>query len=159
MKRYTRFYSSCLTAAIACSALLLPRAAADFALFDDFESYIPGDINQDPSSPWTPHNTGLFTIFEGDDNKYLGYGWSNGSRGGSRTLPAQMQIAPGEQATLFLQFRAGSFTAGSNESAHFGLGHNISATNAPSDDMRVEVALRPGPSGDQHLLQVRDGGA
>lgn len=159
MKRYTRFYSSCLTAALACSVFLLPRAAADFVLFDDFEAYPVGDINQDPSSPWTPHNTGLFTIFEGEENQYLGFGWSNGPRAGSRTLPPQMEVASGGQATLFLQFRAGSFTPGSHESAHFGLGHNISSTHSPSADMRVEVALRPGPSSDEHLLQVRDGEA
>ena len=136
-----------------------PAAEAVSELFDDFETYPLGNVADDEASPWVPHNTGLFTIVEEANNRFLAYGWSDGDRGGSRPLPESMEIDPGGQATVFLQFRGGALSQDSSESANFGLSHDIdTSAHGPEEDFRVHTRIIPGPSESEHYFQVRDGG-
>jgi hypothetical protein len=142
---------------------LLPLSSdlkADFALLDDLESAQLGPIPDDPTSLWVAHgNTNLIHVLEESDNQYLGVSWTGGFRAGSLPLTGSQIIAPGEMATLFLQFRAPPLTANSSQAVHFGLGHAVDTTSSsPFADYRAEVRLRPGPSSDHHYLDVRDGG-
>jgi hypothetical protein len=147
-----------LTALVA--TLILPHLAqAEFTLIDNFENYPNGNVNADSSSPWTGHNnTPLLTIGSGGGLKWLAFGFENGHRAGSRGLPEGTQIALGDEATVFVQFWHGGLTNGSDQSAHFGLTHNVNTSaNAPSL-IRVETRMRPHPEPDYLSFQVRDGG-
>ncbi len=143
----------------AVSALLsvLP-AAADFQLLDDFQSSATGDVRDDSASLWTAHSTSLFSVLEEGENRFLGYAYDNGHRAGTRALPGEWQIQAGEAATVFLQFRSGVLTPGSDQAAHFGLTHAVdTSANLPEAGFRVEVRLRPAETAERVALEVRDG--
>ncbi len=129
-------------ACIAALALLQP-ATTGFELLDNFETYRPGNVVDDPGSPWSAHvDTSQLSIVEESGNRFLAYGWSEGPRGGSRPLPANLAIGPGDQATLVMHFRAGRLTPGSNQSAHFGLTHDANTgSHDPADDFRIRNPL------------------
>ncbi len=160
IRRFFSLYSlkSCAVLGVAAGLAFPHPGGATFDLLDDFETYEPGNVSDDADSPWTAHNnTGLFTIFEEDDNRFLAYTWQSGIRAGSRPLPAGMQVGPGEAATLFVQFRAGNLEPGAHGGS-FGLSHDVdTGTHNPSGDLRVEARVAGGPSPAEHLFQVRDG--
>lgn len=147
-----------LTFAALAGALSLPFAQADFTLVDDFQSYSDGAV-RDFSTPWTSHGGSGFTEFVSDGaNRFIANGWFTDFRTASRPLPVSTEINPGDQATVFFQFRAGPFGDAWVGGAQFGLASNPATGSAtPFGDFRVQTTVNPSPTPNRNNFVVRDG--
>ncbi len=121
---------------------------------DNFESYALGDVRTTASPPWTAHQDTTFADVENfGGNKVLGFGWSGGVRGVSRSLPEAAVIENNKTATLF--FRINSKT--DDPDHNVGLGDQASTGTGDFADFEAQLRLRQGTTAGTFAIDARNG--